>query len=477
MADLNKLVQDALDKEGVGSLGEVARAIWQQESGGSSAGNVRGVPVASHGGNMARSPFQIMPATARAYGFTGSDAELENPEVAAPIMAKKLAADYKKYGNIPDTVAAYYQGDNRKDSAGNYSGKADNGPTTQEYVQQVLARAGQGANVASFVPQELQNQVSDEDIHKNFEERHAALTDSLKVNPEFESLLTEIANQIQGQQAPAPEAVPARTSTVGRAIAGFAGGMNAVQTGSGQLAQNLQNIITSKDNAAADTEQRNYARTQAFDEKKRDMLLDLKMKALEMRRDQAVKAGDAEKALKLAEAELKLGELIKKGDEERKNKADAEADARDQARELARVKEQNEGRLSAIDRRAQVKQIESDYGVPKEIAQKMHDTRVAIQQAFVTQMQALGTLAQLPDEKATMLRQQLRDELMQSDKQIYEEWANSPAGKAAESAQLPAPAIAPPAAQAPAAVDSTSEGAPADTSLARPQEKRGRLGL
>ena len=480
--DAGTMIKGALDAEGIGHMAGFAKALWQQESGGSSGSDVVGAKTRS--GEKARSPFQIMPATARAFGYKGSDDDLQRPEIAAPFVAKKIKEDFTRFGgNIADMAAAYYAGPRnvKKDAQGNYIGGPPPGvpgPSINEYVKSVMARIEGGEPIVSaFQPAD-----TDATITQNFAERRRLLEESLTPLPEHAGMFDAIMAQIQGQQAPEPMAVPERTSNFGRALAAFTGGMNAVQTGSGQLAQNLQSQIAQNDAAASGAEELNYARKQAFDTQKENKLLDIKMKILEMKREDAVKRGDRDLALKIAEQELKLSEKLKKEKEDRDAQTSLEEDTRKQATELAKIEAQTQGRLKLVDRKAAIDDIGKDYDVPKSVASTMHDHRMAITTAYQTQMAALGGIASLPDAKAKQLRQELIDDLLESDRRQLEIYQNSAEGKAA--AVVPPAAAAAPAA-APTYTEADSVGyfdkaAPTDTTGAAPAAApagRGRLKL
>lgn len=472
--DVRNILKDALDREGVGQLAPFAEAIWGQES-SKASGNVAGPTTSS--GEKARSPFQIMPATARALGYTGSDSDLERPEVAAPFMAKLLAQDFKRFGgNYGDMAAAYYSGDAKKDASGKYLGGPPAGvpgPSTDEYSRSILSRmGGQGQEgsptmAATFVPADTNKIIED-----NFKDRQSIL-DGLKPTAEYEGMFSDIANLINKQQAPAQQPVPQRVSPLARAIAGFAGGMNAVQTGNGQVLQNATNAIRQQDQEASNVEANNFSTKLQFDQNKQEQLLNLKMKILEMKRNEAIKAGDRDLALKMAEQELKLQAILKKEAEDSSNAQTDKEIAQKHKNELEEIDATTAGRLKAIDRKASVTSIMDGYGVPREVAQQMHDHRQAITLAFNTQMQALGSIASLPDAKAAQLRAELQQALLDSDKNLLDTYgAKQPAApQAAPDAAPAAPVSAAPALAPP----DTAAAAQPDTSVARPG--RGRLGL
>jgi hypothetical protein len=474
--DVRTMLQASLDAEGIGHLAPFAEAIWGQEGGHREDSDVVGAKTKS--GEKARSPFQLMPATARGLGYKGTDEDLQRPEIAAPYMAKLLAQDFKRFnGDYGDMAAAYYSGKAVKDASGRYVGGPPQGvpgPSTHEYAQQVLGRMGQTGGQAPVA--QFQSADPDALIAENFAERRKLLEGSLTPTPEYAGMFNEIMARIEGQKAPEPMPVPSRPSALMRGIAGFAGGMNAVQTGSGQLAQNIASTIAGRDRDASEAEELNYARKQAFDSSKENKLLDLKMKILEMKRDDAVKRGDRDLALKIAEQELKLSEKLKKIRDEDEAKQKETEDSRKQANELEKIEAQTQGRLKVVDRRAAVESISGDYGVPKEIAQQMHDHRTAITTAFNTQMQALGGIASLSDAKAKQLREELMKDLLESDRLQLEIYHNSAAGKAAAAKQVAPPVAAP--APAPTAADSVGYyNTPAPTDSAAQPKGRGRLGL
>lgn len=114
-------------------------AMGQQES----SGNPNAIGPDTKYGN-AKGIAQLIPATAQSLGVTDPN----DPKQAIPAQAKLLAANIKRYGNIPDALKAYYGG----------TDQANWGPQTQAYPNQVLKNY-KGTQMASNSQSDSQDDI------------------------------------------------------------------------------------------------------------------------------------------------------------------------------------------------------------------------------------------------------------------------------------------------------------------------------
>lgn len=142
------LFELALVKEGVtGKLADVARSIYQQESG--SGRNTKASNAGAVGG------MQILPGTFA--GVADKDWDISNPEHNARAGIRYLKQMDKKAGGDPLLIAAgYYGGVGGMEKARKGIAVSDprnpNAPTTLQYAQQVVSRMPGDGPVASEAP-------------------------------------------------------------------------------------------------------------------------------------------------------------------------------------------------------------------------------------------------------------------------------------------------------------------------------------
>ena len=150
------LFEDALAAEGItGKLADVARSIYQQESG--SGKNTKTSNAGAKGG------MQIIPSTFNSVADKGWD--INDPLHNARAGARYVAQMFKQAGGDPAlTAAGYYGGPGGMEKARRGIAVSDprnpNAPNTLQYAQQVASRIPGSSRVQEALPVEAPVQLA-----------------------------------------------------------------------------------------------------------------------------------------------------------------------------------------------------------------------------------------------------------------------------------------------------------------------------
>ncbi len=137
----------------------------------------------------ARGYFQIMPKTARAYGY--NPAEAENPRIAAEIAAEKLAADYKRYTG--HAWNGQYDRDGKWRDGWMLTLASYNGGYVQKWFRQRDNRPGTYAEFLQWLDTDINERIIPNEIRK----KH------LGTNPSPEELAANLPMTLENLTYPA----------------------------------------------------------------------------------------------------------------------------------------------------------------------------------------------------------------------------------------------------------------------------------
>jgi hypothetical protein len=462
MASLKQLIAAAAAEAGTPEIAPLMEAIVGQESGGSMRDDV------INPDSGARGPFQVMPATARMYGFRGSDADLQRPDINARYSALKIADDYKKYkGNPDDVIAAYYQGDNSRGRHGGYRAPAKGGyPSTDEYVAQVKGRMGGTPSMAESMSNALAPQApADPDAaYKGGEADIQKMMEWLKTQqnqPAIEELYQKHIGQTEQEQAPAPRPVPNAPSLGTRLLSGLAGGLASNITRNPQYfgaSQGGLEDVQRKHDYANEMNERQYESHISEKTKRTRMLQD---KLHEFQLGQLLDAGDTEKALKLMNTKASLEARYAKEAEAYKAQLKSEEQKQKLHDWLERDRKKEEERRKTVMARAQAVFDQTD--MPKAAQIAMQESLDAIQSEYQERRYQLRIM-EGGDGMTPEVAQQLHDEETKKIQAVVDAYIKKYPKTTAEGKALPATPVVMPGT---VVLPTDSEGAPVDSTGAR----------
>lgn len=479
MLSLKQLIAASAAQAGTPEIVPIMEAIHGQESGSSGSSDI----VNKDSG--ARGPFQVMPATARMYGFKGSDKELQDPETNARYSALKIADDYKKYkGNADDVIAAYYQGDNRKVKFGNgYVAQARDGyPSTDDYVKQVKGRMG--GSMADAMQQAVTTSAPADATgvspQQGGEQDIAKLMEWLKTQqsqPQIEELYQKHISQNETQQEPADRPVPNAPSLGTRLLSGFSGGLASNITRNPDYLQNATaglNDVQGKHDSATEA---NVLKHETFLTEKQKRTRALQDKLHEFHLGQLLDAGDTEKALKLMNTKASMEARYKKEAEDHTAGIKNEQQKQKLQDWLTRDSNREEERRKTM--REKVASVASQTKMPEAAKVALQESLDSIQSEYKSRRDQMAVM-QGGEGFTDETFHAMNDEEQAKIQQIIDAYMKKYAPTNAEGKVQPTiPVMAPhnDTPFVPAAVDSTTPNVPAaaPTHVETPQERIIRL--
>jgi hypothetical protein len=390
MTNINDYINAATSRE---EIRQLMRAIGGQESGGKTEGE-----TTLNKDSGAAGPFQVMPATARGMGFKGTDAQLRQAAENAKWAAKYLEEKFDTYkGNVFDTIASYYQGDNERGKHGGYAAPAKKWasgvvyPSADDYVAQVAARMGlkytsPGVGYADTISGEpkVDFQPADRDAIETSSnadiDKFQAWMDQQKLSPEVTALFEKALQDTDKSQGPTPRPVPNRPSLGGRLLSSFAGGLATNLSGNPQYKATADRTMAQMDAEAKATEDENFTSQEDFrlgKQKRRQALMD---SLFEYQVKDHIKKGDVGSALKTMLQEEKIKSQFKAAEEKDKSSRDEQKQAAMLDRALKTEEARGEERRKTLDHRVELRMKEE--GMTKDEAMELEKGLDGVRDSF-----------------------------------------------------------------------------------------------
>jgi len=243
----------------------------------------------------------------------------------------------------------------------------------------------------------------------------------------------------QAVQAEPVPAAPGAAQTFGAALSGILGSQF---TGNPAIAQSVMGTLENRRRGA-----------EAGAAEKVGLLRDLRQKEVAMEMDMAERAQDTKLALTKAKELDKLEQERK--DEERRKDEKFEKDKLgiQHQNRLNEIRETSSGRITLAQKNAELKQLASDYGVPKHVAQAMQDARNGISANTARYIASAGSLGQVDPEELARLQAAERIQHRQSDEEIIARYERGEFGQPAATVAATTAAPKTPAPQTTAAED------------------------